>query len=93
MRKEQAEATADALLQPLRQQQEAELVAAQRQSAQLEGRGQRAWRVFALLGLASGGAIGHFVFGKLTMGLIMGLAAGSVVGALARALVNRRRAP
>ena len=93
MRKEQAEVAADALLQPLKQQQEAAQVNAQMRSAWLQSRGQLAWRVCAILGLVAGGAIGHFSFGKLTIGLIMGMAAGSVVGALARTVVNRRPAP
>ena len=93
MRKEQAESAAEALLQPLRQQQEAVQTNAQMRSAWLQSRGQLAWRVFAVLGLVSGGAIGHFAFGRLTLGLIVGAAAGSIVGALARALVGQRPAP
>lgn len=92
MRREQAEVATDALLHPLRQEQEAAQANMQMRPARLQSRGQLAWRVLALLGLTAGGAIGHYAFGKLTMGLIMGFAVGSVVGALARALINRRLA-
>lgn len=93
MRREEAEAAADALLQPERERQRKMEAHAQMRFAWLQSRGQRVWRMLAILGFLSGGAIGHFVFGKLTMGLIMGAAAGSALGAIARALVNRRSAP
>ena len=93
MRREQTEAAADALLQPQVERQRSVAATAQLRSAYLQSRGQLAWRVLALLGLLAGGSIGHFAYGKLTMGLIMGMAAGSIVGAIARALINRRSAP
>ena len=92
MRKEEAEAAAEALLQPEKQRQQAFQARAQSPSELLRSPGQRAWKAFALLGLLSGGVIGHFVYGNLASGLMLGAAAGSVVGAVARAAVNRRSA-
>lgn len=93
MRKEEAEAVAQALLQPGRQTQQASQTQAHMRSEQIQSRGQRAWRTFAALGFLSGGAIGHFGYGNLTMGLIVGAAAGSVLGAVARAVVKRGPVP
>lgn len=51
--------------------------------------GQILLAIFALLGVVIGGAIGHYLFGRLGVGFIIGSAVGIMLGVSARALVRR----
>lgn len=93
MKKKQAEAAAEALLLPERQKQQALKARADAKSGWLKRPGQGAWRVCVLLGLSAGGVIGYFGYDNAIMGLITGFAVGSLVGALARYVVNRLSTP
>jgi hypothetical protein len=93
VKKEQAEAVAEALLQPGRKEQSEFAHRAETKSSYLQSRERKVWALLALIGLATGAILGHFAFGQIGNGTLLGFAVGSIVGVLLRGFVRRRRAP